>query len=218
MGDSQGVSRLLVVMRHSVRLDADPDATWGDRETRPYDSPIVDSELPGAAAARLEALGLTAIASSPFRRCLETAGVVARALGIGAVHVHFGLGELMHQVRACARGFERVEELEELVPLSDADADAALGAGVALASRVSGDVEWREGVDAGQARFLAALRGLAADHARLLVVTHGDLLAAAAADFLGPDAVVYDVRECGTLTIDVGGSPALRGSDRVLML
>ena len=54
----------------------------------------------------------------------------------------------------------------------------------------------------------------------LVVQAVGCVLASAGfvSQFLGPDAVVYDVRECGTLTIDVGGSPALRGSDRVLML
>ena len=49
--EKQGV---LVVMRHSVRLDAAlVAATWSDQEQRPYDSPISDWELPVAACSLL---------------------------------------------------------------------------------------------------------------------------------------------------------------------
>ena len=40
----------LVVMRHSVRLDQDEKAEWDDRLQRPYDTPIVDFELPARQA------------------------------------------------------------------------------------------------------------------------------------------------------------------------
>ncbi|KAJ1445704.1 hypothetical protein M885DRAFT_291509 [Pelagophyceae sp. CCMP2097] len=89
---------MLVVMRHSVRVDADEAATWDDRHIRPYDTPISDFGLPLREAAKLRTYGVVAIVSSPFRRCLQTAGVLARALKVDAVTVHDGLGELMHQV------------------------------------------------------------------------------------------------------------------------
>ena len=37
-------------MRHSVRLDQDEKAEWDDRLQRPYDTPIVDFELPARQA------------------------------------------------------------------------------------------------------------------------------------------------------------------------
>ncbi|CAN0578515.1 unnamed protein product, partial [Ectocarpus sp. 12 AP-2014] len=56
---------------------------WPDRALRPYDSPIVDTDLPARQAKALGRLGMgsqTVIICSPFRRCLQTAGVVARTL------------------------------------------------------------------------------------------------------------------------------------------
>jgi hypothetical protein len=43
----------------------------------------------------------TRIISSPFRRCLQTAGIVARELGLTSVDVHCGLGEAMAMVQRC---------------------------------------------------------------------------------------------------------------------
>ena len=45
---------VLVVMRHSIRLDTErPADDWADKASRPYDSPIADVRLPVAAAALL---------------------------------------------------------------------------------------------------------------------------------------------------------------------
>jgi hypothetical protein len=110
----------LVMMRHSMRLDVyaaeriptspELQAAWPDRVTRPFDTPL----LPGgeavararAAAAEMTARGgdsasaelVAVIVSSPFRRCLQTAGIVARELGVARVHVDLALGEMMHHV------------------------------------------------------------------------------------------------------------------------
>ena len=43
--------------------------------------------------------GFTKIVSSPFRRCLQSAAVAARALGVPTVDVHKGVGEGMAQVK-----------------------------------------------------------------------------------------------------------------------
>jgi hypothetical protein len=66
---------------------------------RPYDCPIKDFDLPAQQAPQLKAYGFTCIVCSPFRRCLQTAGVVAQALGIKEVVVHLGVGEVMNKVR-----------------------------------------------------------------------------------------------------------------------
>ena len=54
----------------------------------------------------------------------------------------------------------------------------------------------------GTGRFLDALAALRAAHPRLLVVTHGDLLAAAVSSYLGEDVLAYDVEECGYLVFE----------------
>jgi hypothetical protein len=92
---------------------------------RPYDTPITDLALPAAAAQAVERSGVLLlqtvpqngpqndaqndallqsrdhimIVSSPFRRCLQTAGEVARQLQIDDVYVHLHLGERMDKVR-----------------------------------------------------------------------------------------------------------------------
>jgi broad specificity phosphatase PhoE len=133
----------LVVMRHSARLDGDRAflasaaaggaaalAAWPDRAARPFDTPICDDALPGAAArAAAQAVGgrgVVAIVCSPFRRTLQTAGHCARALGLARVRVHFGLGEAMYAVAKHLPADGRFSYLD-----AAAMADA-LGEGVAL--------------------------------------------------------------------------------------
>lgn len=201
-------------MRHGLRLDRDPRASWSDREARPYDTPLADGALPAAAADALRPLGLATIASSPFRRCLQTAGAVARGLGVAGVRVSSDLGELMVAVRRDAPACGRLD------PLDDAAVAAALGDGVALAARGGDGPPWDEAPDDGARRFVAAVRALAAAHGRLLVVTHGDLVGAAAQAFAG--RVAYDVPECGFLAFDASagldGAAAILAADRVLLL
>ena len=76
-------SGVLVVMRHSVRLDEDPAAEWEDKMRRPYDPPITDFVLPAQQARALKASGLhrfDRLVCSPFLRCLQTAAVVLKTL------------------------------------------------------------------------------------------------------------------------------------------
>ena len=87
------------VMRHSVRVDENPDAEWSDKLARPYDCPIEDFELPAQQIPQLQGFGFTRIVCSPFRRCLQTAGIIARALDIKQVMVHLGVGEVMSKVK-----------------------------------------------------------------------------------------------------------------------
>ena len=77
----------------------DPSADWPDKSARPYDCPIEDFELPAQQVPRLKAFGFTRIVCSPFRRCLQTAGIVARALNINEVMIHLGVGEVMSKVK-----------------------------------------------------------------------------------------------------------------------
>ena len=77
--------KVFIVMRHSERLDQLPEfdnADWLDQNTRPFDTPISDFQLPRSQADKLRAFEIECVVSSPFRRCLQTAGEVCRTLGI----------------------------------------------------------------------------------------------------------------------------------------
>ena len=92
----------MALMRHSVRMDDAfgvenvPEVAWADKAARPWDPPICDHELPQHAATLLRRHDFRVVVSSPYRRCLQTAGIVARILKIGAVHVDSRLGEVGH--------------------------------------------------------------------------------------------------------------------------
>ena len=88
------------MIRHSARLDEVFGCTWSDRATRPYDTPISDYDLPTRAASKLISYDFQAVVSSPFRRCLQTAAIVANRLGLKVLFVDNRLGEVMHQVRS----------------------------------------------------------------------------------------------------------------------
>lgn len=170
---------------------------WPDRALRPYDSPIVDTDLPARQAKELSRLGMdsqTLIVCSPFRRCLQTAGVVARTLGVAGVTVNLEVGERMDKVR---------KEIAELALANKEDSDAtlgnsqpapvfsyleeedmreALGVGVQL-ERIVGEQppEEESGVEAKQ-RFIATIAKVREEQLRegpVLVVAHGDTLDAA---------------------------------------
>lgn len=169
---------------------------WPDKALRPYDSPIVDTGLPARQAKELSRLGMgseTLIVCSPFRRCLQTAGVVARTLGVASVTVHLGVGERMDKVR---------KEIAELALVNEQESDGgpgsqptpvfsylgeeamceALGAGVKL-KRIVGEQPPHEesGVEA-KRRFIATIAKIREENLRespVLVVAHGDTLDAA---------------------------------------
>lgn len=170
---------------------------WPDRAQRPYDSPIVDTDLPARQAKELCRLGMdsqTLIVCSPFRRCLQTAGVVARTLGVAGVTVHLEVGERMDKVRkeiaelALANDdeSERASGSRQPAPvfsyLKEADMRGALGAGVRL-ERIVGEQppEGESGVEAKQ-RFIATIAKVREEQLcdrPVLIVAHGDTLDAA---------------------------------------
>ena len=89
----------LGMIRHSARLDEVFGCTWSDRTTRPYDTPISDYDLPTRAASKLLSYDFQAVVSSPFRRCLQTAAVLANRFGLKVLFVDNRLGEVMNQVK-----------------------------------------------------------------------------------------------------------------------
>ena len=97
---------MLCIMRHSKRLDrhSKRNGSWPDQASRPYDTPICDFSLPAKAAERMHSLSVSPfdlIICSPFRRCLQTAAVAAKTLGVSRIRINKTLGEVTECVRSC---------------------------------------------------------------------------------------------------------------------
>ena len=202
---------ILVVMRHSVRLDSDATATWSDKDARPYDTPISDWRLPAEQAALLQRHSLAQfdeIVVSPFRRCLQTAGVCAQALGTSRICVDRDWGEMVPSVRRIQRecwGDEIAERPHGVVEYLSAQDELALlrsasnGAVSAVAERRGATPPPGETHAAGHARFVRAVEALRDNEVRsagkrVLVVTHGDAVAAAIKALTGEEC--YETEEC----------------------
>lgn len=216
-------SGVLVVMRHSVRLDTALEAaTWPDMEQRPYDTPIKDWELPAAQCALLRSHGLGSfdrIVVSPFRRCLQTAGVCAAALGGSrSVRIDRTVGELTQSVRriqADRWGEESADRPHGVVQYLSAQDELALLR--AASHGVVAAVEQRgvmpppnETHSAGHARFVRAMEGLRDNEVRrgerVLVVSHGDAVAATLRALCGEEA--YETDECCWVAFGFAGDGA----------
>lgn len=185
---------LLCVMRHSVRLDsttsdfaAIDDSQWPDRFSRPYDSPISDFELPRRAAASMRSNGLLdfdVVISSPFRRCLQTAAIVAKELSVPQIVIDNRLGEFLLAARRtwASAGLEPGEYT--YAALSDAE---QWSGGVPLLWERESHAVLNEADDDLEQRVLSLPHVVASAIARVggsdqlpssrvLIVTHGDVL------------------------------------------
>ena len=170
---------------------------WPDREMRPHDPPIIDmiTPLESVEALKLE-LGLNdknirehviTIVSSPFRCCLETAALIAHALRITSIRVHYGVGDSMLGVRKagydCLYGgslYLSEAEMQEVVtcvadlltPLLDIDIERVSGIPVPWIEEES-SIRMSEALDEIREEFDA-------EDEHIIVVTHKDVLSAAA--------------------------------------
>lgn len=108
-------------MRHSVRADSVSrygGVEWTDMQSRPYDTPICDFELPASQAEQIRPYQINTVISSPFRRCLQTSGVVCRTLGIESMYVDYGLSEGMFWARSSSKpviDYLSPEQMQEAV-------------------------------------------------------------------------------------------------------
>ena len=187
-------------MRHSLRLDADPSAPWSDKATRPFDTPLVP--VFGLDKARAAASGLPPvqrIVSSPMRRCLQTAGEVARTLGISEVQVDMALVETMAWA---VRSMQDVPKY--LSMLNVQEMQEALGEGVALGT-TTGTLVAVADDRAATKRFQSVIQASASG---TLLVSHGDAVDAAAA-LVG--MLVYDVPECSWISLCADGRYSVGG-------
>eukprot|EP01062_Namystynia_karyoxenos_P074564 TRINITY_DN7150_c0_g1_i1.p2 TRINITY_DN7150_c0_g1~~TRINITY_DN7150_c0_g1_i1.p2 ORF type:complete len:437 (+),score=98.75 TRINITY_DN7150_c0_g1_i1:89-1312(+) len=98
---------VVVLMRHGVRADSDGQrdapTQWADEATRRHDPPLAAGSegIVRDAAQRMLDCGLRPdqVVSSPYRRCIQTACLVAAQLGIATVYISPGLQEFVNMAR-----------------------------------------------------------------------------------------------------------------------
>lgn len=172
------------LIRHSFREDNESTGQeWPDRDERPYDPPISFKhpytsieDLPREKARQLKEYKFTRIISSPFRRCLQTAAIIANNLGIRKIDVDKGIGELMimvSRVRGTRDNFNYLSpEQMGVIIREESDGEATIG-------KVSGD-DFKFGQDdvAVIRSNFNKLKGeiLNTSKQNVLLVTHGDVI------------------------------------------
>jgi broad specificity phosphatase PhoE len=221
--------RLVCVMRHSARLDVDMDEVsnassssdahmpkWNDRKNRPYDTPISDCDLPVEQAAALMGNGyeFATIVCSPFRRCLQTAGVVARTLGMEHVVVHKDFGERMDKVRqeckSAATDMENHSAGAHFSLLSKSQMELELGEGVSASALIGEEPPWDESSEESKRRYMSALYCACEKYlpsGNILIVAHGDTLNTIG-EVLGR-VVIFEAGYCAWAIFDVSSRSLL---------
>lgn len=213
----QAAVQVMAVMRHSVRVDADPAAEWPGRMQRPFDTPISDFALPAEQAQlmRDSSLKFDLIVCSPYRRCLQTAAVVAHQLGITRLRLNKSLGEMVCSVKRCQRevlGEDRADGVVEYLPEIEQLA--------ILREHSQGVVQQIERHDGfaprptethqqGSQRYqdeLMLLRDACclSEGVSVLVVAHGDTVDGAVRAFTGE--VCYETQECCWVAVAFDGN------------
>ena len=99
---------ILLFLRHGIRLDQVPNdkIKWKDREKRYYDTPLSDYKLPIQVGQDIVKHEQTShfkpykIIMSPYRRCIETAAIIANIFGVTKFEIDARIGELSHDPTA----------------------------------------------------------------------------------------------------------------------
>ena len=224
LGTPTGRDGSVVIMRHGERLDttatpaeleAAPHHVWPDRAARPYDTPLADATLPTLAAAALAERGVCVhrVITSPFRRCVQTATIVARYFSLPGITVDNRLGEHMPAVMQCVPAAQRQGCVFTYMQLEEA------------AAIVGGDmaVQWNRGAgmpalpDNIEARAQAVFADLAALHHpnTIVLVTHGDLFNALLPELEAVPGIGRYKAEVAGWALIAPGSASTSGGGRV---
>ncbi|ETO13288.1 hypothetical protein RFI_24087 [Reticulomyxa filosa] len=120
-----------VLIRHSERLDTHPcdGIAWDDKDTRRYDPPISNLNLPAEATKemekalcsylKVEKINVSRIISSPFRRCIQTAQLIGHYFGVQKYTIDSRVGEVPLEVRRCLLKQEKQTETPTVSLLSN---------------------------------------------------------------------------------------------------
>ena len=59
---------------------------------------------------KLNGSGITKVICSPFKRCIQTAAIVCKQIGVESITIHKGFGEQMSQIRKTCAAFNSKED------------------------------------------------------------------------------------------------------------
>eukprot|EP00298_Acanthocystis_sp_HF-20_P005811 c15854_g1_i1.p1 GENE.c15854_g1_i1~~c15854_g1_i1.p1 ORF type:complete len:369 (-),score=110.16 c15854_g1_i1:66-1133(-) len=113
------IEQTVIIMRHANRQDL-VDPNWEKTAARPYDPDIVDEFQVKEAAKEIDmfGFGVKYIISSPFLRCIRTAAICAKELGISEIYVDNRVCEVLTErnMKKKSPVLLTKEEIESLIP------------------------------------------------------------------------------------------------------
>jgi broad specificity phosphatase PhoE len=186
---------LIAVMRHGPRLDEDPNASWGDKSTRPYDPPLADLTVPVEQIEMLRSFNITVVVSSPLRRCLQTAGIICRALRISSLVIDYGFSEVMHSVRSTGVSNVSFLSSEEILDV--------IGGSVEVADVRGVPPPFSEGIEDSLARFNTSIKRVVEDYSQssILCVSHGNAVEVCGSHYVSPPVLAVEVNYHGFIAV-----------------
>jgi broad specificity phosphatase PhoE len=186
---------LVVIMRHGPRLDDNTNASWDDKATRPYDTPLADLNVPLEHIEKLRSSNITVVVSSPFRRCLQSAGIICRALRISSLVIDYGFSEVMHSVRSTG--------VSNVSYLSSEEILTAIGGSVTVADVRGVPPPFNEGIEDSLARYNASIKKVAEDFSdsSVLCVSHGNAVEVCGSHYVSPPVIVFEINYYGFLAV-----------------
>ncbi len=200
-------------MRHSLRLDHVEGSSWDDKHIRPYDTPIRCQELPREQANKLLELPfkINKVYSSPFRRCLQTAAIVCKQLGVNEITIHKELGETMTCIRSANSIHVANAAEHSLDYLSLEDSHAAIREiwnELRITESIGQKPDYHESRENSHSRFVKVghhFRKLLLENSErniehVLLVTHADGVISIGESLSGHNLV--EVKECGFVVLD----------------
>jgi broad specificity phosphatase PhoE len=205
----------MVVLRHSERQDY-VDKSYGSSEEGkawPHDAPLTQKgvELAKSVAAELADLSsrkganFVAVASSPYRRCLETAAEVSKLLDL-PVLIDQEIGEVRERVmpkdKPAHRRGTKLKELAKALgirPLNPELEDGSL--------KIFGkQPNWPESLEDAKNRYIVRIetyiRQSAEQQQNMIVVTHADAVGAALVMFERGGADVQSMGFCARVIVN----------------
>ena len=185
----------IIIMRHAPRLDDDPNEDWLDKATRPYDTPISDFQLPLAQLDLLRPFNITVVVSSPLRRCLQTAGIICRALRLSSLVIDFGLSEVMHTIRSTKVTSVNYLNREGILE--------AVGPSVEVADLRGAPPPFNEEIGDSLTRYHTTIKQIVEDYplSSVLCITHGNAVEVCGSHYVSPPVIPFEVNYCGFIAV-----------------
>ena len=215
---------LFVIMRHGVREDnvVFPGDTQEERdvmallanprfEYMPWDPLLAGIGLPTSESMKLLGNNISLIVSSPFSRCLQTAFIAAKILGVKNVIIDYGLGEIVSKINHSIKGtthsdYFYVSESQMVLEFPGINVKTV---GKKPALTLSGYED--------ATRCQAAVKSHMDKTKNTLVVTHGDIMSFGVS-IVDENIQVYDTKECSYVSIDLNTNTVIANERCEIMI